>query len=38
MRLTIPNPHEGDIAVDLLVRILRRAEISRDEWDSAAGG
>lgn len=28
----IPNPHEGDISVDLLSRILRQAEISREEW------
>jgi predicted RNA binding protein YcfA (HicA-like mRNA interferase family) len=30
--LTIPNPHEGDISVDLLKRILRQAGISRKEW------
>jgi len=30
--LTIPNPHRGDIGVDLLVRILRQAQIDRDEW------
>lgn len=30
--LTIPNPHDGDISVDLLVRILRQAGISRQEW------
>ncbi len=30
--LTIPNPHEGDISVDLLKRILRQASISRNEW------
>ncbi|HWQ19691.1 MAG TPA: type II toxin-antitoxin system HicA family toxin [Methanotrichaceae archaeon] len=34
IRLTIPNPHRGDISVDLLRRILRQAEISREEWDS----
>ena len=27
--LTIPNPHDGDISVDLLTRILRQAGISR---------
>ena len=26
--LTIPNPHRGDIGVDLLIRILRQAEVS----------
>ena len=30
--LTIPNPHENMISVDLLVRILRQAGITRDEW------
>jgi predicted RNA binding protein YcfA (HicA-like mRNA interferase family) len=32
--LTIPNPHRGDIGVELLVRILRQAQIDRDEWIS----
>jgi len=32
LALTIPNPHRGDISVDLLTRILRRAGISRKEW------
>ncbi len=32
LTLTIPNPHRKDISVELLKRILRRAEISRDEW------
>jgi hypothetical protein len=30
--LTIPNPHRREVSVDLLVRILRMAEISRSEW------
>ena len=29
----IPNPHHGDIAKDLLARILRQAAISREEWE-----
>ena len=28
----IPNPHEGDIGVGLLQRLLREAGISREEW------
>lgn len=28
----IPNPHQGDIGMDLLVRILKQAGISREEW------
>jgi hypothetical protein len=31
----IPNPHGGDISVDLLTRILRQAGISREEWLNA---
>jgi predicted RNA binding protein YcfA (HicA-like mRNA interferase family) len=30
--VTLPNPHRGDISVDLLQRILRRAGISREEY------
>ena len=30
--LTIPNPHQKDIGVPLLYRILRRAGINIDEW------
>ena len=30
--LTIPNPHGEEVSVDLLARILRRANISRAEW------
>ena len=33
----IPNPHHGgDIGAGLLAEILRKAEISREEWFSAA--
>jgi predicted RNA binding protein YcfA (HicA-like mRNA interferase family) len=31
-RLTLPNPHRGDISVDLLARLLRQADISPEEW------
>jgi hypothetical protein len=30
--LTIPNPHKKEISVDLLVRILRQANIEKEEW------
>ena len=33
LRLTIPNPHQGEIGKDLLSRILKQAGISRDEWE-----
>jgi predicted RNA binding protein YcfA (HicA-like mRNA interferase family) len=29
----VPNPHDGDIGVGLLLRILRQAGISREEWE-----
>ena len=32
--IRIPNPHRGDISVDLLAESLRQAGISRDEWDA----
>jgi hypothetical protein len=33
LRLRIPNPHQGDIGVDLLARVLAQAGISRAEWE-----
>ena len=30
--ITIPNPHDGQIGVDLLRRILGQAGISRTDW------
>jgi predicted RNA binding protein YcfA (HicA-like mRNA interferase family) len=33
LKLTIPNPHEGDISPSLLTRILRQANISKGEWE-----
>jgi hypothetical protein len=32
LQLTIPNPHRGDVGVNLLKIILKEAGISRDEW------
>ena len=28
----IPNPHEGDIDVGFLTRLLRQAGVTREEW------
>ena len=28
----IPNPHEGEIGVGFLTRLLRQAGITREEW------
>ncbi|MHB8648054.1 MAG: type II toxin-antitoxin system HicA family toxin [Thermomicrobiales bacterium] len=33
VKVTIPNPHGGDIGIGLLSRILRQAGISREEWE-----
>lgn len=30
--LTIPNPHKKEVSIDLLIRILKQAEIKRLEW------
>ncbi|TET42149.1 MAG: type II toxin-antitoxin system HicA family toxin [Dehalococcoidia bacterium] len=30
--LTIPNPHRREIGVALLCRILKRAEVTGEEW------
>ena len=32
VKLTIPNPHQGDIDRGLLLRILKQAGISKKEW------
>ena len=32
-RLTIPNPHEGDIDWSLMKRILKQARITPEEWE-----
>jgi len=36
LTLTLPNPHRGDVGRELLVRILRQAGISREEWEELA--
>lgn len=33
LRLAIPNPHKGDISKVLLSKILRQADISKQEWE-----
>ena len=33
LRLTIPNPHRGEISKPFLLEVLREADISRDEWE-----
>ncbi len=31
--IRVPNPHQADIGMELLARILRQAGIQRDEWE-----
>ena len=33
LRVNLPNPHQGDISPGLLIRILKEAGISRQEWE-----
>jgi predicted RNA binding protein YcfA (HicA-like mRNA interferase family) len=32
-RITIPNKHPGDIGLPFLLKILKQAGISREEWE-----
>ncbi|MHB8120322.1 MAG: type II toxin-antitoxin system HicA family toxin [Methanothrix sp.] len=32
----LPNPHKQDIGVGLLKKVLKQAEVSREEWFSVA--
>jgi predicted RNA binding protein YcfA (HicA-like mRNA interferase family) len=32
IRLVLPNPHRGEIGVELLKRILKQAGIEEEEW------
>jgi len=32
--LRLPNPHRGDIGVNLLARLLEEAGVSREEWEA----
>lgn len=34
LRVRIPNPHQGDIGKNLLMRILKEAEIDREHWET----
>ena len=33
LKLTIPNPHKGEIGKSLLAELLREAGISRQNWE-----
>ena len=32
LRLTVPNPHGKEIGVDLLMRVLKQANVTKEEW------
>lgn len=32
-KLVLPNPHKGDISRSLLVRLLKQAGVTREEWE-----
>jgi hypothetical protein len=32
-RISVPNPHRQEIGKVLLMRILRKARISREQWE-----
>ncbi|MFZ2471253.1 MAG: type II toxin-antitoxin system HicA family toxin [Methanothrix sp.] len=36
LTVDLPNPHKQDISIGLLMKILKQAEVSREEWLSAA--
>ncbi|MDH5717422.1 MAG: type II toxin-antitoxin system HicA family toxin [Spirochaetia bacterium] len=33
LTLTLPNPHKSDIGPEFLSKILKQANITRDEWE-----
>jgi predicted RNA binding protein YcfA (HicA-like mRNA interferase family) len=34
LKLFIPNPHKREISKSLLARILRQADITKEEWEN----
>jgi hypothetical protein len=32
-KIAFPNPHQGEISKDLVIRILRQAGIDRSDWE-----
>jgi len=33
LRITIPNPHQGDISANFLAKILGQAKVDISDWD-----
>ncbi len=34
LRLTLPHPHQGDIGINLLNKILKQAGILKTDWEN----
>lgn len=34
LRLTLPNPHQSDIGINLLSKILQQASLSKEQWEN----
>ena len=34
LRITIPNPHQGDISANFLAKILRSAKVDISDWEN----
>jgi predicted RNA binding protein YcfA (HicA-like mRNA interferase family) len=34
LTITLPNPHKGDIGKELLGKILKQANISKEKWEN----
>lgn len=33
LRLTLPNPHQREIGINLLSKVLKQAGISKEDWE-----
>jgi len=34
LRVTIPNPHQGDISANILAKILGQAKVEISDWEN----
>lgn len=34
LKLILPNPHRSDVSAGLLVRLLRQAGVTNEEWEA----
>lgn len=33
LKVRVPNPHQGEISKNLLIRILKQADVEKDTWE-----